>query len=79
MLEMALSRYVALVRWSKNCLYETPWRVTGTSKLAGLEDSPKSVCTDRIIGTWEADNAEDLPANEAVIRKSEGYNLSLCQ
>ncbi|PAQ16724.1 hypothetical protein CD798_00105 [Bacillaceae bacterium SAOS 7] len=60
MLEMVLPRFVVLVRWSKSCLYETPCRVTGTSKLAGLEDSPKSVCRDKIIGTWEADNAEVL-------------------
>ncbi|WP_251528732.1 hypothetical protein [Metabacillus litoralis] len=49
-----------LVRWSKSCLYETPCRVTGMIKLAGLEDSPTSVCTDKIIGTWEADNVEVL-------------------
>ncbi len=76
---MVSPRNVVSVRWSKNCLYETPCRVTGTSKLAGLEDSPKSVCTDRIIGTWEAGNVKVLPANEAVVRKGKSYNLSLCR
>ncbi|OZI10997.1 hypothetical protein CEW92_14010 [Bacillaceae bacterium SAS-127] len=66
---MVLPRCVVLVRWSKSCLYETPCRVIGMSKLAGLEDSPKSECTDKIIGTWEADNVEVLPAVETVIRK----------
>lgn len=70
---------MVLVRWSKNCLYETPCRVIVTSKLAGLEDSPTSVCTDKIIGTWEADNVEVLHANETVIGKGLNHNLSLYQ
>lgn len=41
--EMVLSRFAVLVRWSKSCLYETPCHITGMTKLAGLEDSPKSV------------------------------------
>lgn len=40
---MVLPRYVVLVRWSKNCLYETPYRVIGMIQLTGLENPPKSV------------------------------------
>ena len=31
-----------------------PYSVTGTVGLAGSEQAPKYICTDRIIGTWEA-------------------------
>ena len=36
---------------SKNNLYETPYTVIGGIKLAGLKETPKGICTDRIIGT----------------------------
>ena len=45
-----------LVRWSKICLYETPYNVTGIIKLTGLEERPKGItCTDMIswnVGSW---------------------------
>ena len=40
--------------FSKNRLYEKPYSVTGTIKLKGLEQAPKVICTDKIIGTWKA-------------------------
>ena len=47
---------VGLVRWSKICLYETPYSVTGTIQLTGLEERPKCIiCTDTIswnVGSW---------------------------
>lgn len=37
------------MRWSKICLYETPYSVTGTIQLTGLEEQPKGIiCTDMI-------------------------------
>jgi hypothetical protein len=43
---------VGLMRISKNCLYESPYTVTGSIKLAGLEIAPKGICTDSVNGTW---------------------------
>lgn len=42
------------VRFSKNGNYEKPYSVTGAVKLTGSEQASKYICTDRIIGTWEA-------------------------
>ena len=39
------------VRSSKNRRYEKPYCVTGAMTLTGLEQAPKGICTDRIIGT----------------------------
>ena len=39
------------VRFSKNLRYERPYCVTGAITLAGSEQAPKGICTDRIIGT----------------------------
>ena len=36
---------------SKNQNYETPYIVKGGIKLAGSKETPKGICTDRIIGT----------------------------
>ncbi len=36
---------------SKNVRYETPYTVKGGIKLAGSKETPKRICTDRIIGT----------------------------
>ena len=36
---------------SKNEEYETPYTVIGGIKLAGSKETPKRICTDRIIGT----------------------------
>lgn len=38
---------------SKNGCYERPYAITGRIKAAGLEKTPKLVCKDSIIGTWE--------------------------
>lgn len=38
-------------RCSKNCLYETPYCVTGAINPAGSKQKPKAICTDRVIGT----------------------------
>lgn len=43
----------ALVRMSKNLVYENPYSVTGTIKLTGSEQNPKGICKDKIIGTWK--------------------------
>ena len=43
----------ALMWWSKNPCYETPYSVTGTIKLTGSEQEPKDICKDKIIGTWK--------------------------
>jgi len=36
---------------NKNGKYKTPYTVKGGIKLAGSEETPKGICTDRIIGT----------------------------
>jgi hypothetical protein len=36
---------------SKNSIYEKPYCATGAIMLTGSEQAPKSICTDRIIGT----------------------------
>lgn len=46
--------------YCKICIYEVPYSVTGTIKFTGLEEKPKGVCKDRFIGTWNANNVEDL-------------------
>lgn len=48
--EMGVWVKAQAVRFSRNGCYETPWHVTGVSKLSGPEGTPY-VCTDRIIGT----------------------------
>lgn len=47
-------------RFSKIGRYERPYGVTGTIVYAGLKEKPKDICKDRIIGTWKADNMENL-------------------
>lgn len=41
--------------WSKIACYETPYSVTGAIKHTGSKQAPKGICTDRIIGTLEAE------------------------
>jgi hypothetical protein len=48
------------MRSSKTLPYERPCSVTGTGKLAGIKEAPKDICKAKIIGTWEAGNAEDV-------------------
>lgn len=36
---------------SKNSMYEISYTVKGGIKLAGSQETPKRICTDRIIGT----------------------------
>ena len=48
------------MRSSKTLLYERPCSVTGTGKLTGVKEASKDICTAKIIGTWEAGNAEDV-------------------
>ena len=49
-----------LVRFSKILLYERPYSVTGTIKLTGLKEAPKDICKAKIIGTWKAENTEEI-------------------
>lgn len=58
---------VGLVRSSKNGDYEVPYNVTGIIKLTGLEELPKGICIDRIIGTWKAKNVEGLSPMKRLI------------
>ena len=50
--------YIPLMRGKcglvKNCIYEKPYVVTGDVKFTGLKETPKEICTDRIIGTGKA-------------------------
>lgn len=39
----------------KFACYETPYSVKGTVKHTGSKQAPKDICTDKIIGTWEAE------------------------
>lgn len=48
------------VRFSKILLYERPYSVTGTIKLAGLKEAPKDICIAKAIGTWKAWNMEEI-------------------
>jgi len=48
------------VRLSKILLYERPYSVTGTIKLTGLKEAPKDICKAKIIGTWKAENMEEI-------------------
>ena len=49
-----------LVRFSKILLYERPYSVTGTIKLTGLKEAPNDICKAKIIGTWKAENMEEI-------------------
>ena len=49
-----------LVRFSKILLYERPYSVTGTIKLTGLKEAPKGIWKAKIIGTWKAENMEEI-------------------
>ena len=49
--EMGVWVKAQAVRRSRNGCYETPWHVTGVSKLAGSKRRPKDICIDRIVGT----------------------------
>lgn len=48
------------MRLSKILLYERPYSVTGTIKLTGLKEAPKDICKAKIIGTWKAENMEEI-------------------
>lgn len=48
------------MRISKIGSYENPYSVTGTIKLTGEKEKPKTVCTDKNDGTWKAAHAEDF-------------------
>ena len=49
------------MRLSKTLRYEKPYNVKGIIKQTGLEELPKDICKDKIIGTWKARNMEVLP------------------
>jgi hypothetical protein len=40
------------VRMSKIVWYENPYTVTGSMLQTGLEELPKGICKDKVIGTW---------------------------
>ena len=50
-IEMCRSKKLRSVWSSKNTCYEKPCCVTGASKLTGLKQAPKDICTDRSVGT----------------------------
>lgn len=50
----------SLQRVSKTYINESPCVVTGNGLQVGLEEAPKGICTDRIIGTWKAEYMECL-------------------
>ena len=52
------------VRQSKSCFYEMPYCVNGTIEQTGLEDRPKSIWTDRMIGTQKGQDMELLQAEK---------------
>lgn len=37
-----------------------PILLKAESSVQAQRETPKTICTDRIIGTWKADNMEDL-------------------
>lgn len=39
---------------SKNPCYESPYMFTGHGVGTGLQQKPKSICKDKVIGTWKA-------------------------
>ena len=45
-------------RMSKNPCYESPYIFMGDIVETGLQEKPKDICKDRIIGTWKARNVE---------------------
>lgn len=47
-------------RVSKNYLYESPYTVKGSIVETGSEEKPKVICTDKITGTWKANDMETL-------------------
>lgn len=49
---------VMLVWFSKNSCYERPYTITGSIKLTGSKECPKSICIDRDNGTLKAVNME---------------------
>lgn len=59
-IEMYISQDVEFVRISKLSRNENPYNVIGIIKQTGTKELPKDICKDRIIGTWKADNIEDL-------------------
>jgi len=54
----AHSVYAECVGMSKILGYETPYSVTGAIKRTGLKQTPKGICTDRLVGTWKAMNTD---------------------
>lgn len=48
------------MRFSKILFYERPYSVTGAIKLTGLKEAPKDICRAKIIGTWKAENMEEI-------------------
>ena len=49
-----------LVRFSKILFYERPYSVIGTIQLTGLKEAPQDICKAKIIGTWKAENMEEI-------------------
>jgi len=49
---------MAQVWMSKTLCYENPCVVTGNSQLAGSEEAPTVICTDRNNGTGKGQDAE---------------------
>jgi len=47
-----LSKNIGFVGTSKIHRYENPYIVKSSIKQTGLEELPKSICKDKIIGTW---------------------------
>ena len=65
--EMGVWVKAQAVRFSRNGCYETPWHVTGVSKLTGLKRRPKGICKDRIVGTRKGSELSHLKARGRII------------
>lgn len=57
--------YSPLQRWCtwglvRLIVMKLPILLKAESSVQAQRETPKTICTDRIIGTWKADNMEDL-------------------
>ncbi len=55
---MCMAIKMSFQRMSKIPCYESPYTLTGSIVETGLQEKPKDICKDRIIGTWKARNVE---------------------
>lgn len=65
------------VRISKIPRYESPYNVIGVIKQTGPKEAPKSICTDKVVGTWKAGNTENLHSMKWYGGKFQRHELHL--